>query len=318
MPVAEETNTEKISPETMTEEQADAILNSAFKTPEQDKQTDTPAPEDKVETASEPVSDASPVDNADTKPAKESVDTPVVEDDWKTKYEKAEATRKSYDGIVQKHIREAEELRAQKAEWESKQQQYQRIDTMLQDPNVASALFAQQQGTQPQQRVDPNFDYTDPAAIQQMVRQTTQTAITEQMRTAEQQRQSANLKQAQMNFNIAVRANKVRLASERGVDLGVVDTWEKKLQDDLLAGNISQVAERYANFDALLAKAKQDGAVEERARISKLKDGAIRTGSASSGAPQRKTGIVDFTKLDPSSPEYDIELKKAMKAVNFT
>ena len=301
----------EINAESMTEAQADEILAKAFAEPDTEIQVTEPAPDKSQELAQDetkPAEVISAEDKSVTETGKPASDgTPI---DYKAKYEEAEQKRKSYDGRIQAEIRTAEELRARNAEYEAKVQQYQKFDQLLQDPRYANAFL---QGTPPPSQVDPNFDYTNPANIVQIASLAAKQEV-QQNRQDDYQKQIA---QARMNFNAVTRANKIKLALERNVDIGVVDAWEKKLEQDMLSGHISQVAERHANFDTIVAEAEQRGAVKERDRIAKLKNVPIRTGSTSSGTPQSKTGVVDFSKLDPSSPEYDIALKKAMREMDI-
>jgi hypothetical protein len=300
---------EQVEIDTMSEAQIDEMLAQAL-APQADSQVQPdPEPDSAGVAAAEPAQEQGVVgggeSGAQAAPA-ESAEPPVETIDWKARYDEAEQKRKSYDGRINATARELEEARARLSEYEARMAQYQRVDAMLQDPKYAS-MFLQQgagvPGNQPQ--YDPNFDYTNPEAIQQHVARTVQ----QQLLLAEQQRQARETANQRLSFNAAVRAAKIKLAAERQVDPTVIDGWEGKLQQDMVAGRIAEIAERWANHDALIAEAEKRGADRERERISKLKDQPRRTATTHSGTPPTPTGV-DINKLDPLSREFDDELGK--------
>jgi len=193
---------------------------------------------------------------------------------------------KALQGIIEKIQREKDEKEAKLQGYQKLDADYQRVQTMVNDPRFAkffvdNALGANQPQMQyPQQNLDAqNYDYTDPKTIDQIATSAAQRQFNQFIQLA----QANARRQKDMEYVNTVSAKKARIVAEHAVDPTVLENYILDLNRRVAEGDVADIAFKIATYDEQIAKAKKDAIGETQKKLTEASNRPKRATGASVG-----------------------------------
>lgn len=266
--------------------------NVSKETPAENVQTTEEKTDAQTETVTETSEDnVPPVET----PAEEKT-TPTVEELLK-RIEDNEKKYENYRSLNDRRTAELGQLRQKMADYEGLE------NALSTDPNFRNMVFSHLSGgTQDNRAVQPNinfdnYDPNDPQSVARIISDTVKNELNVQNQINRETQQRQSLKNMQIDFQNKNRAKFDELVVG-GINENDLNQAQRKFFNDFMAGNMPEMAIKYANYDSDIENAKKAGYDEAILKLKNVKNAPKTLASATTSKPSKEAELeVNFDKM---------------------